>query len=201
MSAVPAPRLFLCIELDEAAHAAVADLLSRLQKAAQFTPARFGWVAPESLHLTLYFLGPTPGESAAKLGQALERKLAQIDTFDIDIRHLGYFPRESGEPPKVLWTSVYNPPEALKAVRDLCADSLRESGLPVPDQAFHPHITLARIKSTKGLREFQRVSQTYDYVKCGRSTVTRVTLMESITGDGPAVYRPYGTFPLKNCTR
>jgi 2'-5' RNA ligase len=194
-------RLFLAIELDQPAHESVCDLLSRLQKAALFTPARLGWVAPEGLHLTLFFLGPTPEQTARRLQQILTSRLSQVQPFEIDIRHLGYFPRETGVPPKVLWTSIYQPPPQLDALRDVCAAALRESAIPVPDQSFKPHITLARIKSTKGLREFQKVTQPYDFVKCGHSTVASVTLMESITGDGPATYRPYSTIPLQDCTR
>jgi 2'-5' RNA ligase len=196
----PTQRLFLALELDPPTHAALVDLSTRLQKGALFTPARFAWVPPENFHLTLFFLGDTPGEKVGSLLEALTHRAAQIQPFQIDVRHLGYFPQAQGEPPRVLWTGIHQPPAALAQTRDACADALRATGLPVPAQDFNPHITLARIKSTRGLREFQTMARTYDFIKCGRSNVESISLFESQTGGGPARHTPIGRAPLALCT-
>ena len=200
MSEVETLRIFVALELDPETRASLADLSTRLQKAALFTPARFSWVPESNLHLTLFFLGPISVHHARNLLHRTSLAVAECAPFEIDVRHLGYFP-SAGEPPRVLWTGIHNPPPELTALRARCADAIADAGLPVPDQQFTPHNTLARIKSTKGLREFQKATDSYRFTKCGKSLVKAVTVMESVTGDGPATYRPFGHAPLKDCTR
>lgn len=190
-------RLFFAIELDMGVHQNLADLSSRMTKAALFTPAKIAWAPPENFHITLFFLGKTEQNSAQALRDHTAPLVANIEQFQIDVRRLGMFPTDPKEPPRVLWIGVHNPPPALTELRQKCAEALHLARLPVPEQDFSPHITLARIKSTKGLGPFRKQIEPHKFHKAGKSLVTHLTLMESITGDGPARYQPWATFPLK----
>ncbi|MCC5875864.1 MAG: RNA 2',3'-cyclic phosphodiesterase, partial [Candidatus Sumerlaeia bacterium] len=189
-------RLFFAIELSTGVHQNLVDLSSRMEKAVLFTPAKILWAPPENFHLTLYFLGDLERNSAIKLREQTASLLAGFEQFKIDVRRLGMFPSDPKEPPRVLWIGVHNPPPALMELRQRCADALKSSHLPIPDQDFSPHVTLARIKSTKGLGPFRKQIEPHKFFKAGKSLVTHLTLMESITGDGPARYQPWATFPL-----
>lgn len=185
-------RLFFAIELSDDVRSATADLESRLQKAAHFTPARIVWVPPQNFHITLWFLGDVG--PAEKLAALLPEAVKEMEPFELDFRHLGTFPPDN-RPPKVLWVGVHNPPEALTTLREKCASIIARAGLPIPDPegAFHPHVTIARFKSSKGVRAVQKQLETYKFAKLGKSLVSRLVLKESITGGGPARYEPYAT--------
>ncbi len=184
-------RLFFAVELSDDAREAVDDIAERLRKASVFTACKPVWVPAQNLHVTLYFLGEVSQKVADNLVEMMPEAAAGFGHFDIDLRHLGYFPTDGREPPKVLWVGIHNPPADLGRLRAACASLIARAGLPVPEQAFSPHITLARFKSTKGLAAFRSMAKTYQFVKLGTSPVLRLTLMESVTGDGQAMYRPY----------
>lgn len=190
------PRLFFAVELSNRVREDLADLSSRMEKAARFTPAKISWVPAENFHLTLYFMGNLPRQIAESLKVEVPPLIGGLPSFDLDVRKLGMFPSDPKTPPRVLWIGIHKPPAELFLLRDRCADALRKCGLPVPDQDFHPHVTLARIKSTKGLGPFRKQIQLHDFHKSGKTEVERLVLMESITGDGPARYQPWATFPL-----
>ncbi len=185
-------RLFFALELSDQVRAATVDLVSRLQKAAHFTPARVVWVPEDNYHLTLWFLGDV--KPALKLARLLPEAVSGMEPFELDSRHLGTFP-SGGRPPSVLWTGIHNPPEALQDLRDRCASLMARAGIAIPDPEgeYHPHVTIARFKSAKGIYAFQKQMETYQFAKLGKTTVKRLVLMESITGDGPARYEPFAT--------
>ena len=194
----PAPvrtdvRLFFAVELGPEVRQRVAELASRLQKAAIFTPVRLSWVKPENYHITLFFLGDVPKDRAEKLARVLPDVARGLPCFDLDIRHLGTFPESGNSPPKVLWMDCHRVSPTLLKLREQCAKAIQRANLKVPDQDFSPHVTIARFKSTKGLREFSRLMKDYLHYKAGKCQVNRIVLMESRTGGGEATYVPYAS--------
>lgn len=190
-------RLFFAVQPPEGIRANMADFATRLQKASLFTPIRMVWVPAENFHLTLYFMGDLPAAAIDPLCEATERRLAGLPSFTLDYRRLGLFPSDTESPPRVLWLGIHKPPEALHNLRKACANALRDASLPVPDQQFSPHITLARFKSTRGLGPFRKQIRDYEFYRAGKGTVTEAHLMESITGSGPARYVSLQSFPLQ----
>ena len=201
LSPLPAPdsdtrRIFLAVELSPDVHGAVAELSSRLQKGAQFTPARLVWAPESNLHVILYFLGPVSRAKTDALAREVQNYAPTCAPFTLDLRGVGIFPKQANVPPKVLWIGVHKPPAGLLTLRDACATAIRRAGLEVPDQDFLPHITLARFKSTKGLTPLMTQLRNHEFAKLGKSPVAQVTLMESITGGGQARYEAIARFPL-----
>lgn len=186
-------RLFFALEFTQEVRAATADLAERLRKAAHFTPCRIVWVEPANYHLTLYFLGELTQQTADALAADLAQSAAALEPFLLDLRHVSTFPAEGRQPPRVLWVGIHQAPTGLMAARQLCASMIARAGLPVPQQDFSPHLTLARFKSTKGVHAFRKMLEGYQFTKLGKSEVTRIVLMESLTGKGPATYVPFAT--------
>jgi 2'-5' RNA ligase len=190
-------RLFLALRFDKSTHDKIVDLSERLQKGARFTPVRFTWTPPSNLHLTLYFIGNLNRQAAGQLQAELPAAVAHIPPFELDVRRLGYFPEDTRvAPPTVLWIGIHNPPAQLTALREALLPLLKRRGIVLPAQDYKPHVTLARIKSTKGLNDFRRIARDYEFWKCGDSAIDEVTLMESLTGEGMAVHRPIAAAPL-----
>jgi RNA 2',3'-cyclic 3'-phosphodiesterase len=189
-------RLFFALEINTQIRNQISDLTSRLKKVAQFSAVNVSWVPEENYHLTLFFLGNIPSEKAKNLADRLTQAVKEIPPFPLDFRHLGFFPNEPKQPIKVLWLGIHRPPDELDRLRQQCASIIAETGLPVPDQQFSPHITLGRFKSNKGVSAFRKMTKVYQFTKMGTCEVNQLVLMESITGDGPATYAPFASESL-----
>jgi 2'-5' RNA ligase len=122
---------------------------------AQLEPVRAAtpqarWLPPESLHLTLVFLGSVPDPSVAVLRQALAAVCARHRAMSLTLSGVETFgPSRS---PSVLATTLGGEVEALQA---LVTDA-RHAAEPLvelqPERPFRPHLTVARARSAHGDR-------------------------------------------------
>jgi len=150
-------RGFIAIELGEPARRAVREHLDALRAAM----SGVAWTRPDNLHLTLKFLGdaePTRLEAVAKRMLDLSRGQAP---FPMIVAGVGAFP--SVARPRVLWVGVAAPALAglAVAVDRACA----EEGFPPEARAFHPHVTLGRVRqpsARSGSRGRGRASERVD---------------------------------------
>lgn len=179
-------RLFFAIHLSEEVCAEISALSERLRKGSAFTGARPKFVGPENFHITLWFLGDTEESIADKLLAGLRGVARGCRAFDLDVRHLGYFPNAGA--PRVLWVGTTQTPPGLVLLRERIGDLIERSGLPLPKQEFHPHVTLARLKGSPHLHSFVKMATNYRHHQCGKCTVSTVELMESHTEPGGARY-------------
>ena len=91
-------RIFVGIDLDPQVRSRIERLIEGVQG---FAPdAR--WVRPESLHITLKFIGEQPPERIAPITESLR----QIKSNQIEIHFAGYgvFPAAKG--PRVFWIGI-----------------------------------------------------------------------------------------------
>jgi RNA 2',3'-cyclic 3'-phosphodiesterase len=151
-------RLFIALEIDEAIRTRIARFLDGVRG---FAPdAR--WVRPESLHITLKFIGEQPEENVENITRALETITG--DHFEINVRGYGFFP--GARMPRVFWIGI----EASAELTSLAATvDEKSSGLGIPreEHAFSPHLTLARggagsprkQKSDRPNRSFQHLQE------------------------------------------
>ncbi|HVZ24249.1 MAG TPA: RNA 2',3'-cyclic phosphodiesterase [Vicinamibacterales bacterium] len=187
-------RLFVAIELDEAVRTAAARLVARLERrVAILAPkARIGWVPPERMHLTVRFIGWVDDAQAARIRRALEPPL-RVPVFSMHVGTLGAFPPRGA--PRVLWVGVRDESGALADVeRDVTA-RLQALGIPPEDRPYTPHLTLARVRETAGLKSaplFERLGTT----ALGVSRVSAVTLFESRLSPKGPTYVPLQRTPL-----
>jgi len=91
-------RVFVAMDIPDAVRASLRDFVARLPK----TPGA-RWVRPESMHLTLKFIGEVLPEAIGMIESALGT-VPFAPPVAIRFRGTGYFPRESR--PSVLWAGV-----------------------------------------------------------------------------------------------
>lgn len=109
------------------------DALSVLQENLCAAGAAGRWLAPESLHLTLAFIGERPDpEAVLSILPPVE------NAFSIALSHPGFFPKAD-----VLWAGTVPCPE-LDGLAARVRDRLTEGGVSFDRRPFVPHITLAR---------------------------------------------------------
>jgi RNA 2',3'-cyclic 3'-phosphodiesterase len=142
------PRLFLALDPDERARAALACLTADLPGAR--------WVTPAQIHVTLRFLGSVSDADVARVRGALAAAdaFAAVDPFDLVPAGVGVFPpRPSArKPPRVLWAGV-TPAAAVQALKqavDGALDPVLGPDVESAAHGFYPHLTLARFKAPPG---------------------------------------------------
>ena len=134
-------RLFIALDIDEEIRRRISGFLDGVRN---FAPdAR--WVKPESLHVTLKFLGEQPDESAEKMQRQLSAVTAQ--PFDIRFHDYGFFPTANSA--RVFWIGIDSGP-ALAALASAIDDKMAALGIEKEKRAFSPHLTLARGREGSG---------------------------------------------------
>ena len=129
------PRLFSAIRLP----AVVRTHLSLLR--GEIGSAR--WVQAENMHITLRFFGDVSDATADELAGLLEA--FDAEPFFIEIVGTGTF---GGQGETVIYATV-KPEPALDALQRAQERMARACGLPAPEHAFKPHVTLARARHAK----------------------------------------------------
>ena len=128
-------RLFVALDLDDAIRIRIAGFLDGVRG---FAPdAR--WVQPESLHVTLKFIGEKSEEAAENSKGALETIEAR--RFEVNFRGYGFFP--GARAPRVFWVGIEGGPK-LTSLAATVDETLAQLDVPKEEHAFSPHLTLAR---------------------------------------------------------
>lgn len=103
------------------------------------------WQTDEQLHLTLRFIGEVNRHAAEDVVAALGA--VHHPRFEIRVEGLGTFNRRGA--PEVIWAGV-QPHEPLHGLHKKVDQACARVGIAPDTRAFHPHITLARMKRGAG---------------------------------------------------
>jgi len=171
-------RAFIAIELDDRVRAALACV----QDQAPASGRGVRWVNPDSLHLTLKFLGAVEDARVERVVSAMRAAVTGATTFELTARGLGCFPNLRS--PRVLWAGLVDQPPLLALAERIERES-RAIGFPAEDRPFRSHITLARIA---GRITVDRTQLAPDRPVFGTWRVSRVVLMESQLSPGGSRY-------------
>jgi 2'-5' RNA ligase len=131
-------RIFIALDITEEIRRRIERFIEGLQN---FAPD-VHWVRPESLHVTLKFIGEKSDETVKSIKQALNSISAT--SFALTFRGYGFFP--SVRSARVFWTGIESGPE-FAALAALVDESTASLNIPREDHPFTPHLTLARGKS------------------------------------------------------
>lgn len=128
-------RIFIALDIDEA----IRSHLRRFTEGVRGFAADARWVRPESLHVTLKFIGEKPPEGVEQVRKALAE--IQCPSMEIAFRGYGFFPTPRAA--RVFWVGIQVGPELEKLASNVDA-TLSRLGIPKEEHAFSPHLTLAR---------------------------------------------------------
>mgnify|MGYP002624202542 CR=1 FL=1 len=137
-------RAFLALSLSPETR----DHIHNLQQKLRPSLPPLNWVRPEHIHVTVRFLGTIPAQMVDQLFDALRGLCARIPPFMLNIQGIGVFPHTRS--PKVLWAGLTGSVDRLIGLQEHVQIVLEPLGFPIEDKSFHPHVTLARIKSDWG---------------------------------------------------
>jgi RNA 2',3'-cyclic 3'-phosphodiesterase len=140
-------RLFIALDIDEAIRERIHLFI---QGVAGFAP-EVRWVKPESLHVTLKFIGEQPAEAVDPIKQALAG--VQKKPFEIAFRGFGFFPNPKTA--RVFWVGIESSP-TLGSLASAVDNATFTCGIAKEAHAFSPHLTLARGGRGSGARSRQK---------------------------------------------
>ena len=133
-------RLFVAVPMPPAA----TDLIDRIVGTLSQADWPVRWIAPDTAHLTLHFLGETAPEHAELLRMALGTVVSRHRSFTLRTGALGVFP--DARRPRVIWLGLEGQTQRLVKAHADIGDALRELDLPVEERILRPHITLGRVR-------------------------------------------------------
>jgi len=142
-------RVFCAIELPQPTRLAVIRYVRDLRAAV--ADERASWSRESSIHLTLKFLGEVPAKTVPEFSAAISRAVARVEPFSVLLEGKGVFPRRRD--PRVLWIGITDPEEKLKELHSRVEAESFASGFAKEEKRFHPHLTLARLRSQQNVRE------------------------------------------------
>ena len=175
------PRLFTALEIPRNAAMSLSLLRGGLPGAR--------WIDVENYHITLRFIGDIDGRTADEVVDRLDR----IDRpeFQLNLTGMGSF---GSKKPHSIWAGVSPSPEmhALQAeIERIC----QRIGLPPDPRKFMPHVTLARLRSSR-LDDVVHYLSGRGNFRTSPFTVGRFVLMSSKESVGGGPYIVEEAFPL-----
>jgi 2'-5' RNA ligase len=181
-----AHRLFIAIELPDA----VKDQLLKLR--ADISGAT--WVKRHGYHLTLRFLGDDI--DATKL-QPIKNALAGVtsEPFMMQLQGVGRFPPNPKQGARVLWVGISAPP-VLSQLQAKIEHAVNRVGFPPEERDFHPHITLARLKSFKPEPKVEQFLQANQRFRTVPISVSEFHVISSVLSPQGPTYQTEATYSL-----
>jgi RNA 2',3'-cyclic 3'-phosphodiesterase len=140
-------RIFVALDIDEAIRERIALFMEGVRG---FAPdAR--WVTPESLHITLKFIGEQAEPVVERIRSGLES--IRAESTEVYFHGFGFFPTPKSA--RVFWVGMDAGAEltSLASAIDAKTASL---GIPKEIRPFSPHLTLARAGRGSGSPRWQK---------------------------------------------
>jgi 2'-5' RNA ligase len=131
-------RVFVAVEIPAELAAACEALQSQLRQQG----LRSRWVRPESLHLTLKFLGNIPAGQVPAVVHAMRTAMCGYSPMRFTAEGIGVFP--SLRRPRVIWIGLSGQTAALAELQRDLDESLSAIGFRKEERAFHAHLTIGR---------------------------------------------------------
>jgi RNA 2',3'-cyclic 3'-phosphodiesterase len=178
-------RLFVAIDISPEVRDAITKIMATLRPEA----AGGRWSAPESMHVTLKFLGHADQQKIPQITAALEKINSHIPV-SLRFHGLGFFPDDKR--PRIMWCGVEATPN-LSALASSIEKSLQPLGFDPETRPFVPHVTLARLKSVHGVEKLVRAAaplKSYDF---GAARESQFHVFESVPKKSGSEYKKLTT--------
>lgn len=163
---------------------------------------RVTWVKPDTIHLTMKFLGEIGDDAVEPLRATIDSAIAGRPPIEIPLGRLGAFPRI--EAPRALWIGPASRRNSLaqatqtQELATCIEDACGQLAVHRDSHPWRPHLTIARVRD--GQREVAQALRTSGLItrplQIGALRIGEISLMKSeMRPDGP-VHTPLWTVAL-----
>jgi len=173
-------RLFIAIDLDDAARSAIAAEQKRIVSSLGSGSLKI--VRPEQMHLTLVFLGEVAEPKAPALTELIAQPLAGAP-FHLAFAGVGVFPPRGA--PRVLWLGATDGEREVSAMQEELARRVASLDIPLEARPFHAHLTLGRWRESRTIDRERAIAAATKHI-VARVHVDHATLYHSrLSSAGP----------------
>jgi 2'-5' RNA ligase len=177
-------RSFLAIELP----GTILKKIGEVQRDLKLSRADVRWANPEKIHLTLKFFGNIEESRIEPIVKSIEGLIQGTLPFSLKVQGVGAFPHLKN--PRVIWVGLVDGKEVLISFQKELETRLEEIGFQLEDRSFHPHLTLGRMKSSRGREELVGRMEKHKEEELGDFQVERVILFKSDLRPTGPIYTP-----------
>ena len=182
-------RLFIAIDTPAEIKSQIGALRDRLAS----TGADVRWETDDKLHCTVKFLGDTSASLLEGISGILLRSGSATPPFVVRYSTVGCFP--NFRDPRVVWIGMENGDGTLQNLYRSLEDALESLGFAREERKFHPHVTLGRVKSRRGIDNLLRTLETLTF-DAGQVTLRQIELIKSELKPAGSVYTILKSIPL-----
>ena len=187
-------RSFISIAIDTQVLEKIRGFQEELKKKVEKTANRVSWVKPETIHITLKFLGDIPVNLINPLLCSLQKAADGVEAFSLKIEGLGVFPNL--RKPRVVWIGISEGGEPLQKLQTRVEQELARIGIPREKKKFSAHLTLGRIRTLGDARNLHDLLSSVPSPVAGLSVVKNIRLMKSELHPSGAVHTELGRISL-----
>jgi 2'-5' RNA ligase len=188
-------RSFIAIELPDRLKLEIGQLEAQL-KPSQQPWAK--WVDPDSIHLTLKFLGNIATDRTGEITGAIAEATRTVSPFHLEVKGLGVFPNLKRV--QVAWAGVSGDVDKLEQLQQRIESNLARLGFAPESRPFTSHLTLARLRNQASPDERQRFGQMIAGTRFEADTAIKVeaiSLMRSQLTRAGAIHHRISSIPLQ----
>ena len=187
-------RVFIAIDINDQIRNGISNLQQKLSAEADIKKSDVKWVKPESIHLTLKFLGEIKDAQCVEVCNIAEEAAVNHKNFELNIESVGCF---GGKSPRVLWVGTGTGSDRLGELAKELDKKLGSAGWPEETRDFTGHLTLCRIRNSKAGVKLAKLAEEYKDTKLGEISVDAVTVYQSQLTPAGAIYTSLGNYKLK----
>lgn len=177
-------RTFLAIELPRA----LLSKIEEVQGGLRSSQADVRWVSLENLHLTLKFFGNIDESQIEPIVQSIDQAVQETPPIHLRAKGMGAFPNLRN--PRVIWIGFVEGKEDLTSFQNKLEIELEKIGFPREDRPFHPHLTLGRVRSSRGKEDLIKSLERYREEEFGEIRAEKVVLFKSDLRPSGPIYTP-----------
>jgi 2'-5' RNA ligase len=161
--------------------------IEALEAALKGAGATLRFVKSDARHMTLRFFGDLESARASEVGRAVAEVAKRQRPFPVASLGVGFFP--NAVRPRVVWVGVEDRQAQLPPLHRALAEALRPLGLEGGEEAFVPHITIARVSRAPPGPALADALDPFVHARFGASTAAGLDFIESTLKAGGPVYR------------
>jgi RNA 2',3'-cyclic 3'-phosphodiesterase len=183
-------RTFIAIDTPDHIKREMTKVQSELRRSA----ADVRWETSDKFHITLKFLGETKETMVDDIIENIQALCSKFSPFALQYDRVGCFPNMKN--PRVIWIGCRDISQNLSKIKIMLDKELKQFGIESEERAFHPHITLGRVKSEREIKNLIPIIENLTFksevIECGQ-----ILIMKSILKPSGSVYSTLKSIILK----
>ncbi|OGR25188.1 MAG: 2'-5' RNA ligase [Desulfobacterales bacterium RIFOXYA12_FULL_46_15] len=177
-------RSFIAIQIPDTVKALFLDLQGKLKKSG----IHASFPSPETLHLTLKFLGHISPGDIGTIEKSMEKAVTGILPHTLFASGIGVFP--SVKHARIIWSGIQGETGNLeKLASKLDFILLKAIGVKKEEKRFRPHLTLARVKKEVAPESVIKMIKTFENFQTPGFSVSGISLFQSELSSSGAVHK------------